>query len=318
MGWVFNMKYIRYIYSKLLSVVPVIFGVTLVSFFLIHFIPGDPVRIMLHGRATDEVVRQIYQELGWDKPLITQYFEFLLNAIQGDLGKSYIQKVPVSELIFERLGPSIFLLTYSAVLSLIVSFPLSYISSIKVNSYSDHLIRSIGLIGFAMPPFWIGILLILIFGLFLNLFPVSGYGEGFFGHIYHLFLPSLTIALFLSPMLTQTLRASILDNLSSDYVEVAKSKGLSNRSIIFSHVLKNSLIPVITILAVNISWLISGAVIIEYVFSIPGLGTLLIRAISYRDYTVIQGLCIVFSIMVVLVNFLADLCYMFINPRVLK
>jgi len=318
MGWVFNMKYIRYIYSKLLSVVPVIFGVTLVSFFLIHFIPGDPVRIMLHGRATDEVVRQIYQELGWDKPLITQYFEFLLNAIQGDLGKSYIQKAPVSELILERLGPSTFLLIYSAVLSLIISFPLSYISSIKVNSYSDHLIRSIGLIGFAMPPFWIGILLILIFGLFLNLFPVSGYGEGFFGHIYHLFLPSLTIALFLSPMLTQTLRASILDNLSSDYVEVAKSKGLSNRSIIFSHVLKNSLIPVITILAVNISWLISGAVIIEYVFSIPGLGTLLIRAISYRDYTVIQGLCIVFSIMVVLVNFLADLCYMFINPRVLK
>lgn len=312
------MKYIRYIYSKLLSVVPVIFGVTLVSFFLIHFIPGDPVRIMLHGRATDEVVRQIYQELGWDKPLITQYFEFLLNAIQGDLGKSYIQKAPVSELILERLGPSTFLLIYSAVLSLIISFPLSYISSIKVNSYSDHLIRSIGLIGFAMPPFWIGILLILIFGLFLNLFPVSGYGEGFFGHIYHLFLPSLTIALFLSPMLTQTLRASILDNLSSDYVEVAKSKGLSNRSIIFSHVLKNSLIPVITILAVNISWLISGAVIIEYVFSIPGLGTLLIRAISYRDYTVIQGLCIVFSIMVVLVNFLADLCYMFINPRVLK
>ena len=318
MGWVFNMKYIRYIYSKLLSVVPVIFGVTLVSFFLIHFIPGDPVRIMLHGRASDEVVRQIYQELGWDKPLITQYFEFLLNTLQGDLGKSYIQKVPVSELIFERLGPSTFLLTYSAVLSLIISFPLSYISSIKVNSYSDHLIRSIGLMGFAMPPFWVGILLILIFGLFLNLFPVSGYGEGFFGHIYHLFLPSLTIALFLSPMLTQTLRASILDNLSSDYVEVAKSKGLSNRSIIFSHVLKNSLIPVITILAVNISWLISGAVIIEYVFSIPGLGTLLIRAISYRDYTVIQGLCIIFSIMVVSVNLFADLCYMFINPRVLK
>ena len=312
------MKYIRYIYSKLLSVVPVIFGVTLVAFFLIHFIPGDPVRIMLHGRATDEVVKQIYQDLGWDKPLITQYFEFLFNAIQGDFGKSYIQKVSVSELIFERVGPSVFLLTYSAILSLIISLPLSYISSIKVNSYSDHIIRSVGLMGFAMPPFWVGILLILIFGLFLNLFPVSGYGEGFIGHIYHLFLPSLTIALFLSPMLTQSLRASILDNLSSDYVEVAKSKGLSNKRIIFSHVLKNSLIPVVTILAVNLSWLISGAVIIEYVFSIPGLGTLLIRAISYRDYTVIQGLCIVFSIMVVVVNLLADLCYMFLNPRVLK
>ena len=119
------MKYIRYIYSKILSVVPVIFGVTLVSFFLIHFIPGDPVRIMLHGRATDEVVKQIYQDLGWDKPLITQYFEFLFNAIQGDFGKSYIQKVSVSELIFERVGPSVFLLTYSAILSLIIALPLS-------------------------------------------------------------------------------------------------------------------------------------------------------------------------------------------------
>jgi len=298
--------------------VPVIFGVTLVSFFLIHFIPGDPVRIMLHGRATDEVVRQIYHDLGWDKPIFTQYFEFLFNAIQGDFGKSYIQKVLVSDLIFERIGPSVFLLCYSAILSIIISLPLSYISSMKVNSYSDHLIRSLGLIGFAMPPFWVGVLLILIFGLYLNIFPVAGYGEGFIGHLYFLFLPSITIALFLSPMLTQSLRASILDNLSSDYVEVARSKGLSEKRIIFSHVLKNSLIPVITILAVNISWLISGAVIIEYVFSIPGLGMLLVRAVSYRDYPVIQGLCILFSIMVVVVNLLADLCYMFLNPRVLK
>ena len=312
------MKYFYYLSSKILSILPVIFGVTLVSFFLIHLIPGDPVRIMLHGRATDEVVKQIYHELGWDKHLVRQYFDFLFNAIRGDFGKSYIQKAPVSDLIFERLSPSIFLLIYASILSIIISLPLSYLSSIKVGSYVDHLIRSFGLIGFAMPPFWIGILLILIFGLYLNIFPVGGYGVGFFEHLYFLFLPSLTIALFLSPMLTQSLRGSILDNLSSDYVEVAKSKGLTYKNIIFFHVLKNSLIPVITILAVNLSWLISGAVIIEYVFSIPGLGSLLIRAISYRDYPVIQGLCITFSAMVVIVNLLADLCYMLINPRVLK
>jgi|TARA_B110000263_G_scaffold162936_1_gene141810 ABC-type dipeptide/oligopeptide/nickel transport system permease component len=312
------MKYFYYLSSRILSILPVIFGVTLVSFFLIHLIPGDPVRIMLHGRATDEVVKQIYHELGWDKHLIRQYLDFLFNAIRGDFGKSYIQKAPVSDLIFERLSPSIFLLIYASILSIIISLPLSYLSSIKVGSYVDHFIRSFGLIGFAMPPFWIGILLILIFGLYLNIFPVGGYGVGFFEHLYFLFLPSLTIALFLSPMLTQSLRASILDNLSSDYVEVAKSKGLTNKNIIIFHVLKNSLIPVITILAVNLSWLISGAVIIEYVFSIPGLGSLLIRAISYRDYPVIQGLCITFSAMVVIVNLLADLCYMLINPRVLK
>ena len=312
------MKYFYYLSSRILSILPVIFGVTLVSFFLIHLIPGDPVRIMLHGRATDEVVKQIYHELGWDKHLIRQYLDFLFNAIRGDFGKSYIQKAPVSDLIFERLSPSIFLLIYASILSIIISLPLSYLSSIKVGSYVDHFIRSFGLIGFAMPPFWIGILLILVFGLYLNIFPVGGYGVGFFEHLYFLFLPSLTIALFLSPMLTQSLRASILDNLSSDYVEVAKSKGLTNKNIIIFHVLKNSLIPVITILAVNLSWLISGAVIIEYVFSIPGLGSLLIRAISYRDYPVIQGLCITFSAMVVIVNLLADLCYMLINPRVLK
>jgi peptide/nickel transport system permease protein len=312
------MKYFYYLSSRILSILPVIFGVTLVSFFLIHLIPGDPVRIMLHGRATDEVVKQIYHELGWDKHLIRQYLDFLFNAIRGDFGKSYIQKAPVSDLIFERLSPSIFLLIYASILSIVISLPLSYLSSIKVGSYVDHFIRSFGLIGFAMPPFWIGILLILIFGLYLNIFPVGGYGVGFFEHLYFLFLPSLTIALFLSPMLTQSLRASILDNLSSDYVEVAKSKGLTNKNIIIFHVLKNSLIPVITILAVNLSWLISGAVIIEYVFSIPGLGSLLIRAISYRDYPVIQGLCITFSAMVVIVNLLADLCYMLINPRVLK
>ena len=312
------MKYFYYLSSRILSILPVIFGVTLVSFFLIHLIPGDPVRIMLHGRATDEVVKQIYHELGWDKHLIRQYLDFLFNAIRGDFGKSYIQKAPVSDLIFERLSPSIFLLIYASILSIIISLPLSYLSSIKVGSYVDHFIRSFGLIGFAMPPFWIGILLILIFGLYLNIFPVGGYGVGFFEHLYFLFLPSLTIALFLSPMLTQSLRASILDNLSSDYVEVAKSKGLTNKNIIIFHVLKNSLIPVITILAVNLSWLISGAVIIEYVFSIPGLGSLLIRAISYRDYPVIQGLCITFSAMVVIVNLLAELCYMLINPRVLK
>ena len=312
------MKYFYYLSSRILSILPVIFGVTLVSFFLIHLIPGDPVRIMLHGRATDEVVKQIYHELGWDKHLIRQYLDFLFNVIRGDFGKSYIQKAPVSDLIFERLSPSIFLLIYASILSIIISLPLSYLSSIKVGSYVDHFIRSFGLIGFAMPPFWIGILLILVFGLYLNIFPVGGYGVGFFEHLYFLFLPSLTIALFLSPMLTQSLRASILDNLSSDYVEVAKSKGLTNKNIIIFHVLKNSLIPVITILAVNLSWLISGAVIIEYVFSIPGLGSLLIRAISYRDYPVIQGLCITFSAMVVIVNLLADLCYMLINPRVLK
>ena len=178
--------------------------------------------------------------------------------------------------------------------------------------------RKSGREGEYMPPFWVGLLLMLFFGLYLRWLPVSGLGDDFADRARHLFLPSATIALFLAPILVQSLRSAMLEVMTSDYIEVARAKGLTPRRILLKHVLRNALIPVITILAVNIGWLLSGAVIVEYVFSYPGLGSLLVRAVSYRDYPIIQGLSIVFGVLVIFVNLMADLSYILVDRRVLK
>ncbi len=312
------MAIVVYIVGRLGQMVLVVLGVTLIAFLTIQLVPGDPVRIMLHGRATDEVVAAAHARLGLDLPLPVQFARFVWNALQGDLGISIIQKAPVTEIVGERLEASVFLLAYSALIAVSLALPLALLAARHRERPLDHVIRIGGMIGFAMPPFWMGLLLMLFFGLTLGLLPIAGYGKGFFGHVVHLTLPALTIAFFLAPILVQSLRAAMLDVLTADYIEVARAKGLSERRILVKHVLRNALIPTITVLAVNIGWLLSGAVIVEYVFSIPGLGSLLVRAVGFRDYPVIQGLAVVFAMLVVIVNLLADLAYVAIDRRVLR
>ncbi len=312
------MLILNYIVRRLAQMALVILGVTLFAFLTIQLVPGDPIRIMLHGRATDEVVAAAHQRLGLDQPLPVQFARFVWNALHGDLGISIIQKASVTAIVGERLEASVFLLTYSALIAVALALPLALVAANRRDRPIDHAIRIGGMIGFAMPPFWMGLLLMLFFGLTLGLFPIAGYGKGFLGHLVHLTLPSLTIALFLAPILIQSLRAAMLDVMTADYIEVARAKGLSERRILVKHVLRNALIPTITVLAVNIGWLLSGAVIVEYVFSIPGLGTLLVRAVGFRDYPVIQGLAVVFAMLVVTVNLLADLIYILVDRRVLR
>lgn len=312
------MLILNYIVRRLAQMALVVLGVTLFAFLTIQLVPGDPIRIMLHGRATDEVVAAAHQRLGLDQPLPVQFARFVWNALHGDLGISIIQKASVTEIVGERLEASVFLLTYSALIAVALALPLALVAANRRDRPIDHAIRIGGMIGFAMPPFWMGLLLMLFFGLTLGLLPIAGYGKGFLGHLVHLTLPSLTIALFLAPILIQSLRAAMLDVMTADYIEVARAKGLSERRILVKHVLRNALIPTITVLAVNIGWLLSGAVIVEYVFSIPGLGTLLVRAVGFRDYPVIQGLAVVFAMLVVTVNLLADLIYILVDRRVLR
>jgi peptide/nickel transport system permease protein len=312
------MPFLNYIANRLLQMVPVVFGVSLVGFFAIHLVPGDPIQIMMHGRATPETVAAMRTELGLDRPLIEQYGRFVAFAFVGDFGQSIIQKQGVGGIVGERVLPTLYLLLCSTLLAILIALPLSLIAARYGDRAIDHMIRVGGMIGFAMPPFWVGLLLMLFFGLALNWFPVSGLGEGFVDRIRHLFLPSVTIALFLAPILVQSLRSAMLEVMTADYIEVARAKGLTPRRILLKHVLRNALIPVITILAVNIGWLLSGAVVVEYVFSYPGLGSLLVRAVSYRDYPVIQGLSIVFAVLVIAVNLAADLSYILVDRRVLK
>ena len=309
---------LRFIVGRFVQMIPVLIGVSLVSFLAIHFVPGDPIQIMLMGRATPETIAKLHAELGLDRPLWEQYLSYVFNALQGDLGRSLVQKAPISMLVADGLVVSLYLLVYGAVLSVLIAVPLAMWAAVRRDHLPDHGVRLVGMVGFAMPPFWIGLVLMVFFGLKLDWFPIRGFGEGFFGHLYHLFLPALTMALFLAPILIQSLRSSILDVLEADYIEVARAKGLTPTRILLKHVLRNAAIPVITVLAVNVGFLLSGAVIVETVFTIHGLGSQLVRSVGFRDYPTVQGLALTFAIIVMAVNLLADLAYMLIDRRVAR
>jgi peptide/nickel transport system permease protein len=309
---------LRFITGRFFQMIPVLIGVSLVSFFAIHLVPGDPIEIMLMGRATPDTVARLHAELGLDRPVWVQYLSFIVNAVQGDFGRSIVQKAPVATIIGDALAVSLYLLVYGAVLSVLIAVPLAMWAALRRDHLPDHGVRLAGMIGFAMPPFWIGLVLMVVFGLQLDWFPIRGFGEGQLGHLYHLFLPALTMALFLAPILIQSLRSSILDVLEADYIEVARAKGLSPARILFKHVLRNAAIPVITVLAVNIGFLLSGAVIVETVFTLHGLGSQLVRSVAFRDYPTVQGLALVFAVIVMAVNLVADLAYMLIDRRVTR
>ena len=307
---------IGFLGHRLLHTVPVIVGITLASFVLIHLVPGDPIRIMLGGKATKEHVAEVSHTLKLDRPLPVQYLTFVGGATHGDLGESIIQRRPVSGIVSERIGPSIFLLIYATLIGVVLALPLGILSALRHNRPLDHAIRLLTLVAFAMPSFWLALILIRTFSLDLGIFPVSGYGMGFVGHVRNLTLPALTIGLFLTSMLVRSLRSSLIDVFSEEYVEAARARGLSESRVVLRHSLRNALIATLTVLAVNLGFLIGGAVVIEKVFDIPGLGQLLVDSIFTRDFPVLQGLTLVFGLLVIAINLLSDLAYAVIDPRV--
>lgn len=310
------MRLLGYIVRRLIQMVPVLIGITLMAFLFVKFLPGDPILILTGGKASPATVAALRAKFGLDQPLYIQYLFFLRNAIRGDLGTSILQRDPVVDIVVERIAPSAFLIAYGSLIAILLTIPFSIISAMRADQPIDHGIRIGGMVTFAMPSFWLGLLLMLLFGLKLKLFPISGWGEGFLGHLKYLFMPSLVIGVYLAPMLIQSLRSSLLEIMQAEYIEAARAKGLSPLRVMLKHVLRNALIPTVTILAVNIGWLIGGSVVIETVFSIPGLGLLLVRSVNYRDYPTIQGLTLVFGVLVMSVNLLADLSYAIIDPRV--
>jgi len=307
---------IGFLGRRLLHTVPVIVGITLASFVLIHLVPGDPIRIMLGGKATKEHVAEVSHTLKLDRPLPVQYLTFVGGATHGDLGESIIQRRPVSGIVSERIGPSIFLLIYATLIGVVLALPLGILSALRHNRPLDHAIRLLTLVAFAMPSFWLALILIRTFSLDLGIFPVSGYGTGFVGHVRNLTLPALTIGLFLTSMLVRSLRSSLIDVFSEEYVEAARARGLSESRVVLRHSLRNALIATLTVLAVNLGFLIGGAVVIEKVFDIPGLGQLLVDSIFTRDFPVLQGLTLVFGLLVIAINLFSDLAYAVIDPRV--
>jgi peptide/nickel transport system permease protein len=307
---------LRFLGLRLIHTVPVIIGITLAAFVLIHAVPGDPIRIMLGGKASQEHIDEVEHQLGIDRPLPEQYVDFVTGIPQGDLGQSIILRRPVSSVVGERLGPTVFLLAYATLIAIVIALPLGILSALRRNRITDHLIRLLTLVAFAMPAFWLGLILIRNLSLKLGAFPVAGYGSGFIDIVHHLTLPALTIGLFLAAMLVRSLRSSLVEVFSAEYIEAARARGLSEARVVGKHALRNSLISTITVLAVNLGWLISSAVVIEKVFDIPGLGQLLVESIYTRDFPTIQALTLVFGLLVIAINLLSDLAYALVDPRV--
>ena len=299
------------LFRRLALLIPTVLGVVTLIFFLIHFIPGDPVELMLGETASTADLGRLRADLGLDRPVAEQFGAFLLGLVQGDLGNSFFYRRPVAEVILEKLPATLELAAAAMVLALLLALPLGIAAAVRKDSLTDRAAMLASLVGISMPNFWLGPLLIILFSIKLGWLPVSG-REGAASIV----LPALTLGTALAALLSRMTRSAMLDVLGEDYLRTARAKGLSEKVVIVKHAFRNALLPVLTIVGLQFGALLSGAVITENVFAWPGIGTLLIQAINARDYPLVQGCVLVISLGYVAANFLTDLLYSLSDPRV--
>ena len=307
---------IRYAAGRVVGIVPVLFGVSIVVFLLIRLIPGNPAISILGERATPELVERVRNQLGLDLPMWRQYLHFLGNLSRGDFGASYFYKQEVTTLTLERIPITLALIGYAALIGLVIAVPFATLAALRREGLVDHVIRLLftGVIG--IPTFWMGIVLSLLLSVKFHLLPLGGTGATRLETLWRLTLPALTIGLHMSPILVRALRSSLVEVLGSDYVTTGVAMGLRRVTLLFSYLLRNGLTPFISVLGLNVGWLIGGTIIIEQVFGIPGVGSLLITSILTRDYSIIQFVALVLALLVIFVNLLTDLTYALLDPRV--
>jgi ABC-type dipeptide/oligopeptide/nickel transport system permease component len=305
-----------YLIRRIAMAVVVLFGLLVATFFIIHLVPGDPVRLVLGPGATASAIHQVHDQLELNHPLLTQFWLYLSHTLTGRFGESFSLGAPVGQTIGQRIGPSAALIVYAMVLALVIGVPLAILGAQRPNGLLDNALRLGTTFTFAMPAFWLGLMLALIFGLELKWLPVSGYQGGLGGILRTLFLPALTLGLPLATVVVRTLRSSLLEVLRSDYIDAARSRGLSETRIITRHALRNALMSTLTILSVNVGFLIGGTLVVEQVFQIPGLGSLLFEAVEKRDYQLVQTLALFAGTAVVLTSLAADLVQIALDPRV--
>jgi peptide/nickel transport system permease protein len=301
---------------RLVHLVVIGFGITLVTFFLLRLIPGDPALAILGTSYTHQRAQAIDLALGLNKPIWTQYGLFLGRLFRGNLGYSFFYNQPATTVIGAHLGPTVFLVIYSALLAAAISLPIGFVAGLRRSGIVDQSSRVFFTVSFAMPAFWLGIVLLILFSVDLHVFPISGFGTGFGGHLYYLFLPAVTIAVGFSTVLVRSLRAATIAVLQAEFVDTARMKGISMAQVLRKHVFRNAVLAVIAVFGVNLAYLISGTVLVENVFSLPGLGSLLVNSVSNRDYPVVQGVTLLFALLIVAINLLSDLAQAALDPRV--
>ena len=310
----------RYIINRIFISIPLLFLVTVLVFSLIHLIPGDPIDYLFADEILTPEIRAAHEEsLGLNKSLPTQYFLWLSRVLRGDLGMSIQMGRPSLDLILERL-PATLMLSFSAtVIALLIALPAGIIAAVRRRTFYDYFFMGLALLGSALPQFWLGILLILVFSLLLGVLPSSGYASPLtapLDSLQYLALPSLTLGAGMAALIARKTRAEMLEELGKEYVQTARAKGLPEGLVIFKHTLRNALVPIITVIGVQFGRLLGGTVIVEYIFSWPGVGSLVVEAIYSRDYPLVQALILTFALIFLSVNSFVDVLYRYVNPRI--
>jgi len=308
-----------YIVRRILATIPVMVVVALFVFSLLHLSPGDPAAIIAGDTATADDIARIRQKLGLDQALYIQFATWVWALLHGDLGISIFTNLPVSKLIAQRIEPTITLTISTLIISILVAIPMGVIAAWKAGSWIDRMVMVFAVLGFSVPVFVLAYLLIYVFAISTDLLPVQGFvsiGNGMGPFFSHIVMPTLALGAVFAALIARMTRASMLDVLAQDYIRTAQAKGLANDKVLIGHALKNAAVPIVTIIGIGVASLISGVVVTETVFAIPGLGRLTVDAILRRDYPIIQGIILVFSAAYVLVNLLVDLSYTFLDPRI--
>jgi peptide/nickel transport system permease protein len=303
------------IWQRLKQIIPVLFGVTLVVFALVHLTPGDPARGLVTQQSTPEILAQIRHQLGTDRPLISQYVHFMWNVIHGDLGYSFRLGEDVNVIIAQRLPTTLFLVFYAGLLAVIIGVPLAVLAATRRNGRADYLVRAILVVTLGLPGFWIGVLLVNYVAVRTGIFPAGGYGDDLVDHMWHLFLPAFTLALGFLAVMVRSLRSSLVEVLEVDYVGLARLKGISTAQVYWRHIFRNGFAPALTILGLNMSFLLGAAVVVEQVYSINGIASTLVTGVLARDYQLVQGITLVFAVIVIVITLSVDVAQAALDPR---
>jgi peptide/nickel transport system permease protein len=309
----------RYVIRRFLGMIAVMFTVVTIVFVIVRVAPGDPAAVMLGPDATAADIAALREQLGLNRPLILQYLYFLGQLLRGDLGQSIFLNMPVLSALADRAEPTFFLTLFSILIASAIALPVGILAAYKRGSLFDQVATTLAMLAASIPSFWLGLILIQVFAVRWSWFPVSGYGgpdASFIVRLSHLVLPATALGIVSSALITRFTRASMLDVLNDDYVRTARSKGMGEFRVVMKHAFKNALIPVLTVIGLTAALLVSGAIVTETVFSLPGVGNLVVSAVLRRDYPVIQGALLVIAALYVLINFVIDMLYLVVDPRV--
>jgi peptide/nickel transport system permease protein len=308
----------RYLLGRVLSLVASLLAASIIIFLILEVVPGDPAQFMLGLNANPETLANLREQMGLDQPAVVRYFGWIAGMLHGDLGLSYTYKTPVMELVLQRLGVSLPLAVFSLTLTVLIAFPAGIVAASRRGSAGDVSIMGVTQLGIAVPNFWFAIILVYVFAVGLHWFSAGGFAgwnKGLWPGLRSLILPSVALALPQASILARVMRSALLDTLEEDYIRTARARGLSRRQALWGHALRNALIPVLTIVGLQFAFLLAGTIIIENVFSLPGLGRLIFQAISQRDLIVVKSVVMLLVFAVVLVNFIVDVLYVVIDPR---